>query len=48
MIVLIVIFGSVAPVLQMDWKFYSRPYVWCLVTGKNFMNCGAYMIKLVI
>jgi hypothetical protein len=48
MIVLIVIFESVALVLQMDLNFYSRLFVWCLVTGKNFMNFCACMIKLVI
>jgi hypothetical protein len=45
---LLVIFGSIALVLQMGWNFYSNLLVWCLVTGKKLMNCGACMIKLVI
>jgi hypothetical protein len=48
MIVLLVIFGSVAFVLQIDSNFYSRRLVLCLGTGKNVMNCGACMVKLVI
>jgi hypothetical protein len=48
MVVLLVIFRSVALVLQMDSHFYSRLLVWCLVTGKYFMNCCACMIRLVI
>jgi hypothetical protein len=44
----LVIFLSVALLLQMDTKFYSRLLVWCLVTSKKFMNFSACMIKLVI
>jgi hypothetical protein len=45
---LLVIFGSVALLLQMDWNVYSRPSVWWLVTGKNFMIYGRCIIELVI
>jgi hypothetical protein len=48
MIVLLAVFGSVALLLQMGCNIYSTLLVLCLVTGKNFMNYGACMIKLVI
>jgi hypothetical protein len=48
MIVLLVIFGSVALVPQMDWNFYSRPSLWCVATGKNFMIYGRRITELVI
>ena len=48
MIVFLVIFRSVALVLQMDSNFYNRLLLLCLVTGKYFMNCCECMIKLVI
>jgi hypothetical protein len=45
---LLVIFGSVAVLLQMNWNLYSRPAGWCLVTGKNFMIYGRRITELVI
>jgi hypothetical protein len=45
---LLVIFGSVALVLQMDSNVYSRLSVGCLVTGKHFMKFCLCMIRLVI
>jgi hypothetical protein len=48
MIVLLVIFGAVALVPQMDRNFYSRAYVWFLKTGKNFMIYGQCITELVI
>jgi hypothetical protein len=48
MIVLLVIFGSVALLPQMDWNVYSGPSLWCLVIGKNFMIYGRYITELVI
>jgi hypothetical protein len=45
---LLVIFGYVALVLQIDCNFYSRPPVWFLVTGTNFKNYGASITELVI
>jgi hypothetical protein len=45
---LLVIFWSVALVLQIDWNFYNKPSMWCLVTGKNFMIYGRYITELVI